>query len=353
MTTEAFNPALEAHELPRQTLVELWRRTAQAHEKLCETWFIAVAERYGPEDAEAIAERRWPLRRSGATWKELFFDDLRFVVAATELKPDMLTVADRDQAVTPYELSGNRSWFQLLVSPSRWRDRKPRSKRSTAAWTGSPGRARGYARGKGIELGFAVLLKAWQLSQGTRVSKFDAAGFEQAVATVYDEKTLALLWNYAALAYMLATDRWYTGVRRQYGEIAAQELEKEVWIDRGAAEHDLRIGQAAMGVSGDDVESLLRSFQFAPGEVGVLEVEFELIDEHHGIMTHRVCPALDRFEHFDDERLKHCCSICIAGMPISGEMLNPNIVCTPLKLPPRLDSDDIACRWEYRLVDQS
>jgi len=148
---------------------------------------------------------------------------------------------------------------------------------------------------------------------------------------------------------MLATDRWYTGVRRKFGQEAAQTLEKQVWIDRGAAEHDLQIGQAAMGVTGNDVESLLRSFQFAPGEVGVLDVEFELIDSNYGIITHRACPALDRFEHFDEDRLRHCCSICLAGMPISGQMLNRNIVCEPLKLPPRVDSDDIACRWEYRL----
>ncbi|MGB5694782.1 MAG: hypothetical protein WBM46_03940 [Polyangiales bacterium] len=346
---ETFNPTLQAHELPRQTLVDLWRRTARAHEKLCETWFAAVAEGHGPEVADAIAQRGWPLKRSGATWKELFFDDLRFVVAATELKPNMLTVADRDQAETPHELAGNRSWFQLLVSFSRLRDGKPHSKRSAPAWTGSPGRVRGHARGKGIELGFAILLKAWQLSQGTHASKIDAATFEKEVSNVYDEKTLALLWNYAALAYMLATDRWYTGVRRKFGQEAAQTLEKQVWIDRGAAEHDLQIGQAAMGVTGNDVESLLRSFQFAPGEVGVLDVEFELIDSNYGIITHRACPALDRFEHFDEDRLRHCCSICLAGMPISGQMLNRNIVCEPLKLPPRVDSDDIACRWEYRL----
>jgi hypothetical protein len=40
-------------------------------------------------------------------------------------------------------------------------------------------------------------------------------------------------------------------------------------------------------------------------------------------------------------------------MPISGEMLNPKIECKPLKLPPRSDANDIACRWEYRLREQS
>jgi len=351
--SEPFNASLKAHELPRETLVDLWHRTVQAHEKLFETWFAAVCEKYGEDLANAVARRGWPLTDTGATPKELFLDDLRFIVAATELKPDMLTVAVRDQAETPAELSSGRSWFQLLVSASRLSSGWAKSSTGRPAWVGSPGRLRGFARGKGIDLGFKVLLKAWQVSQGTRVSEIDIEAFEQKVASVYDEKTLALLWNYAALAYMLGTDRWYTGIRDRYGDDAAQKLEKDVWIDRGAAERDLRIGQEAMGVTRDDVEGLLRSFQFAPGEVGILDVEFELVDENHGIMTHRACPALDRFEHFDDVRLKHCCDICIAGMPISGEMLNPNIECKPLKLPPRVDANDIACRWEYRLRDQS
>ena len=350
---ETFNPELKAHELPREVLVDLWRRTVDAHERLSVTWRESVSKKYGRDVADAVAIAGWPLRNSGATPKELFFDDLRFIVAATELKPDMLTVADRDQAETPEELSSERAWFQALITASRLLGGRSQPSRGKPAWVGSPGALRGRARGKGIELGFAVLLKAWQSSQGARVSGFDIESFEQKVATVYDERTLALLWNYAALAYMLGTDRWYTGIRQRYGDEAAQELEMDVWVDRGAAEHDLSIGQEAMGVTGNDVEALLRSFQFAPGEVGILEVELELIDENHGILTHHRCPALDRFEHFDDVRLKHCCDICIAGMPISGEMLNPEIECKPLKLPPRKDANDIACRWEYRLRDPS
>jgi len=35
---EPFKSNLKAQELPRETLVDLWRRTEQAHEKLCDTW---------------------------------------------------------------------------------------------------------------------------------------------------------------------------------------------------------------------------------------------------------------------------------------------------------------------------
>ena len=350
---EPFNASLKPHELPRATLVDLWHRTAHAHEHLREVWHAAVTEKVGGEVADAIALEGWPLLQNGATPKELFFDDLRFIVAAVELKPDMLTVADRNQAETPVELTRDRGWFQSFVSASRLLAGKEKPASSAPAWTGSPGRIRALARGKGIELGFALLLKAWQASQGANACELDIEAFEHNVQAGFDEKTLALLWNYAALAYMLATDRWYTGVRKRFGTEMAQELEKDVWIDRGAAEYDLQIGQEAMGVTGNDVEALLRSFQFAPGEVGIIDVEIDLQSANHGTLTHHRCPALDRMEHFDGVRLAHCCDICLAAMPISGEMLNPKIQCKPLKLPPRRDANDIACKWEYRLDDQS
>jgi hypothetical protein len=107
----------------------------------------------------------------------------------------MLTVADRNQAEIPEELSGDRSWFQWFVSASRLLGGPAKSKPGKPAWVGSPGRARGFARGKGIDLGFAVLLRAWQLSQGTHASEIDTEAFEHRVSNDYDEKTLALLWN--------------------------------------------------------------------------------------------------------------------------------------------------------------
>ena len=313
---DAFRPRLKPEELPRDTLVELWRRTARAHEHLSDEWARTVSDRYGIETANAIALASWPLRRRGASAKQLFVDDLRFIVAATELQPEMLTVADRRQAQTPRELLDGRGWFRLLLvgpSASRLSRRLPFAKYH---WEGRPGRVYALSRGKGIELGFVVLLKAWQASQGDYALGIDVDAFEQRVEQELDAGTLALLWNYAALAYMLTTDRWYTGVRKRFGTAAAQELEKAVWIDRGAAEYDLQIGQEVMGVRGNDVEALLRSFQFAPGEVGILDVELELEGPGHGTLTHHRCPALDRFEHFDEDRLKHCCDICLEALPI-------------------------------------
>lgn len=347
MARSAFDSALRAEALPRETLVMLWRRTASAHGDLSETWHAAVAERRGTSTADAIALEGWPLRGGGATPLQLFYDDVRFVVAATALKPDLLTVAKGMREATPKELLAGKAWSGAGALASRLLP-APRDG-GRPSWVGAPNKARARVRGRGVELGFALLLKLWQRSRGEDALRFDTDAFEARVASELDRKALALLWNYAALAYMLGTDRWYTGVRKRFGDVEAQVLEKEVWIDRGAAERDLAIGLDATGEEGRTVETLLQGFQLSPGEVGILDVDFELKDESYGILTHRTCPALDRFEHYDEDRRKHCCEICIRGMPLSGKMVSSQIECTPLKLPPRLDSNDIACQWQYTL----
>jgi len=162
-------------------------------------------------------------------------------------------------------------------------------------------------------------------------------------------RALALLWNVTALAYMFVTNRWYEAVAGRFDEAAARVLEKEVWLDRGAAEDDLRIGLEAARASGGDVETLLKGFQLAPGEVGLLEVDFELQNADHGWLIHRRCPAWDRFGNLDPSRREHSCVICVIGMRLSGEMIDPRIRCRPASLPPHREPRDHACKWEYWL----
>jgi hypothetical protein len=162
-------------------------------------------------------------------------------------------------------------------------------------------------------------------------------------------RALALLWNVTALAYMFLTNRWYEAVAPRFGEAAAQALEKEVWLDRGAAEDDLRIGLEAARASGGDVETLLKGFQLAPGEVGLLEVDFDLQSVNHGWLIHRRCPAWDRFGNRNPARREHSCVICVIGMRLSGEIIDPRIRCRPASLPPHREPRDHACKWEYWL----
>jgi hypothetical protein len=162
-------------------------------------------------------------------------------------------------------------------------------------------------------------------------------------------RALALLWNVTALTYMFLTNRWYEAVAPRFGEAAARALEKEVWLDRGAAEDDLKIGLDAARAGGNGVETLLKGFQLAPGEVGLLEVDFDLQSPDHGWLIHRRCPAWDRFGNRDPARREHACVICVIGMRLSGEMIDPRIRCRPASLPPHREPRDHACKWEYWL----
>lgn len=162
-------------------------------------------------------------------------------------------------------------------------------------------------------------------------------------------EALVLLWNTSTLTYVMQTGRWVDTITTGYDQRTALQLEKEVWVDRGGAEEDLRYGLIAAGAETGDVRTLLRGFQLAPGEVGLVDAEFELENANHGWITHRRCPAHERFRDENRERLENCCVICVVAMRLSGEMVDGRIRCRAASLPPHREESDHACRWEYWL----
>jgi hypothetical protein len=165
-------------------------------------------------------------------------------------------------------------------------------------------------------------------------------------------ESVVMLWNLATLTYVMQTGRWVEAISAQHGQDTALKLEREVWLDRGAAEEDLRYGLIAAGADTGNVETLLRGFQMAPGEVGLVDAEFQLENPNHGWITHKRCPAHDRFRDSNRERLESSCVICVVAMRLSGEMVNENIRCRPASLPPHHQASDHACRWEYWLENR-
>jgi hypothetical protein len=320
-----------------------------AYDNLFRTWYKAVSDRFGETVAEEFATRAWPQYHKGVSMRELFFDDLKLGVAAVQLMPSLLTVVKLDNKLIPGPLHCSWTWFRIVRAlADLGRKARPTSDPPVNRKRLAP---IGYMRAKFMDSSRGLLLRAWH-----RSDRREKRGKKESVVNVddilaidqLDTATLAQLWNLAAITYMMVTYGWYSAVKEKYGADTAQQMEKEVWLSGGAAEYDLQIGLDALGVTGKDVESLLRGFQFAPGEVGILNVEFELKSPNHGILHHRTCPAVDRFEDYDDRRLKHCCDLCVLAMPLSGEMLNKDIKCRPLKLPPR-SKTDIVCQWEYVL----
>lgn len=346
---QGFDSSLRAEYLPKTVLIDLWHRTVTAHEHLFRTWHSAVSDRFGEVIAEELAAKSWPQYHKDISMRELFFDDLKLGIAGVQLMPTLLTVVKLNNKLIPDPLNCSWMWFRVVRVLSglgrgvRSSSGPPLNRKRSAPL--------GYLRAKGMDTSRRVLLRAWHFSD-----RREKRGKKESVVNIDDilgvdqlgAPSLAQLWNLAAIAYMMVTYGWYGAVKDKYGVDVAQEMEKDVWLGRGAAEYDLRIGLEALGATGKDIESLFRGFQFAPGEVGILNVDFELIGPNHGILHHRTCPAVDRFENYDDHRLKHCCDLCALAMPLSGEMLNKHIKCRSLRLPPR-SKTDIVCEWEYKL----
>jgi len=114
--------------------------------------------------------------------------------------------------------------------------------------------------------------------------------------------SLLLLWNVATLTYVMQTSRWVGALSKRFGHQLALDLEKAVWVDRGGAEEDLRYGLIAAGKEKGNVETLLRGFQMAPGEVGLVG-ELRAVSHplprlkeaaRHGFRRAIVPPGLDK-----------------------------------------------------------
>ena len=86
----------------------------------------------------------------------------------------------------------------------------------------------------------------------------------------------------------------------------------------------------------------------APGEVGLVDAEFHLENPDHGWINHNRCPAKERYGNSNRQRLESSCVLCVIAMRLSGEMVDKNIRCRAVSIPPYREPTDFACKWEYR-----
>ena len=80
------------------------------------------------------------------------------------------------------------------------------------------------------------------------------------------------------------------------------------------------------------------------------DIKWEVKSPEHGIFTVTRCKFLEEMERAGQgfEKL-----ICGKSEPASFQMLaeaiNPNMVATPLKLPPRKSKEGICCQFEFKI----
>jgi len=165
----------------------------------------------------------------------------------------------------------------------------------------------------------------------------------------FSKDALVRLWQAGGKLYLGLDGIWYSLIKERFGEQMALELDAEVW--RRNTPLEVRRVREAMNIHGEDVAAVFKTYQCDPGVTGVAEIECELKNKNHGILTFKRCLSLEYFERHGETALqKFACEVLdMKEIESYAHLFNPNIKVTPLKLPPRKSKDEIACQWEFKI----
>jgi len=173
----------------------------------------------------------------------------------------------------------------------------------------------------------------------------------------FDKEACVRLAKAYMKLYQLMDARWYQTIEPILGwERALGECEVPVWKALGRDEP--REICKALNIEGNDVATFFKYMQFIPGAFRThYQIKYEFVDgdKNHGIMTVEVCPTLDWYEKkgYSDEWIKKMCEVEYSVWPIYAKFFNPDIEMTCLKIPPRKSSDEIACKWDVKVVPKA
>ena len=163
------------------------------------------------------------------------------------------------------------------------------------------------------------------------------------------EMMLKLLNEYQR-AYLLIMGEWHRVMRERYGEAEAIECDNSQWMVAGPLVASYLC--KALNIKGGNVESFFKRRQMDPGfPMRLFDIEWELVNPNLGYITVKKCSALNAFEIAGQGYEIPMCHVEDPPTMINtGFYHNPNLICRPIKLPPRKNKEEIACKWEVRIV---
>jgi len=167
------------------------------------------------------------------------------------------------------------------------------------------------------------------------------------------EALIRLLKGYQ-LAFVGFMGMWNTVNRERMSPEEAFKLDGDVY-EKWVSKFGLPVVTQAMGIQGNDVVTMLKYFQVAMdgAREGLYEFDYDVRDNNHVLLTFTKCPSLFYFERKGN--LKDIDGLCGPGGVEERAFIelckyfNPDMKCKALKLPPRSDSSDICCRWEFKV----
>ena len=167
------------------------------------------------------------------------------------------------------------------------------------------------------------------------------------------EALVRLVREYALIAQLL--DRSvFAAVALRYGPQAVEDLAIDEW--RGASPIYTERIRKIMNIEGDGVPAIFKQLQLDPGFAQhYMDVEYEVVDEHHGFFQLRSCGALLDVEPWGERPVVSMCHAIEDGtFDVTAQAVNPRARIRPVHRPPRVPAGRVpVCRWEVIIDDDT
>ena len=154
---------------------------------------------------------------------------------------------------------------------------------------------------------------------------------------------------------LLVIESWAAQVVVRHSLDEMFDIQWELW-SREVLPAVRELKGAWMNISTNDVEAFMKDIQIdatsLPGKA--FELIFEMPEPDVGIMTFNKCCAPDQWEALGrpDILEKNCHSTCPASLIETAKMYNPNMKVEILAIPPRIDVENVCCKWKLSMRDE-
>jgi hypothetical protein len=158
---------------------------------------------------------------------------------------------------------------------------------------------------------------------------------------------LMQVWQYA---WLHMTEAWYDAVKEKVDKETADLCETAAWCRIGERVNPrfAKVANIELNTVLDSMKCLQLPLDNTTG--GLFPAQVEVINPNHVIWTIPQCRSLQYFEAKAPERIKYVCYENEKRV-IERYLINRKIKLTPLKLPPRNSPNEIACKWEAKMMD--
>lgn len=159
---------------------------------------------------------------------------------------------------------------------------------------------------------------------------------------------LASVWQHA---WLHLSECWYREVLKRFGPEAADKCEIGAWCNMAERVNPryAKIGNIQLNTVVDSMKAIQLPLDNTIS--GLFPIICEVINDNHVIWTIPRCKSLEYFEAKEPERINQVCYENEKKV-IERYMINRRIKVSPLKLPPRNNPDEIACKWEAVMMDE-